>query len=93
MELKDRLKILMDENKVTAYEVSLNTGIEQSTIGRILSGKTKRMIKPTKKALCLYFDVNEKWLISGVDYKTKYFEAQIRIKELEAEIEKLKTLI
>ncbi len=93
MELKDRLKILMDENKVTAYEVSLKTGIEQSTIGRILSGKTKRVTQATKLALCTYFDISEKWFTSGVDYKTKYLEAQAQIKELKEEIEKLKTLI
>lgn len=59
----------MESKGVTAYEISKGTGIAESTIGRILSGKTKRPNASTLGIICKYLEEPVKDLeINKEDY-------------------------
>lgn len=64
MEFKDRLRYLLDREKITAYRVWKETQITKATIGNYLEGKTK----PNKSNIAIlasFFDVSENWLAYG----------------------------
>lgn len=54
----EKLRILMDKKGVTPYEISINTGVSESTLSRVLTKNTKMSIS-TKQSLAKYFQVNE----------------------------------
>ena len=63
--LSERVKKLMDEKGVTAYEVSRMTGISQSAMSRVLSNATQKMSIDNITLLAKYFNVNYDWLSTG----------------------------
>ena len=77
MELSERLSLLMSEKGITAYELSAKTEIQQSTISRILSGKTQKLSMKNRDVLASYFNVNSDWMSSelGGKYKSIVSEA------------------
>jgi len=64
--LKDRLKQLIDIKGVTAYQVSKETGVSESTISHVMTGKTRKMKIDTIRILSEYFNVSRFWLQSGI---------------------------
>lgn len=67
MELSKRIQDLIDNKGVTPYEVSVKTGISQSTLSRILNNNTQKMSIKNTSLLAKYFDVEESWLTTGVE--------------------------
>lgn len=59
MELKEILSKLIENKGITAYELSLKSGVPHSTISRILSGETKKLSTKSKTLLANYFNVEE----------------------------------
>ena len=70
-----RIKELMDRKGVSAYTVSSDTGISQSTLSRLLN-KDSKPNASNLKALSEYFNVEQSWLITGEDYKN--FKEEVR---------------
>lgn len=67
-----RIKYLIDNKGITAYEVSHATGISESTISRITHKSSKPNIKNCK-LLADYFGVSKEWILVGGDDKLKEF--------------------
>ncbi len=59
-----RLKSVLTEKRMTAYELCKLSGVAQSTIGRLLSGKNKPS-ETTCMRLALKLGVNYLWLETG----------------------------
>jgi transcriptional regulator with XRE-family HTH domain len=66
MKLNERINQLIENRGVSAYEVSKDTGISQSSLSRILGGHTKRISRQAAELLARYFHVNEEWLRLGI---------------------------
>jgi len=64
MGISKRIKELMEHKGVSAYNVSNDTGISQSTLSRVLNKDTKPNAS-NLKALAEYFNVDQSWLITG----------------------------
>lgn len=63
--ISERLAYLLDSKKITPYQLSVDTGISESTISRILSQKTKKLQIPTITLLANYLQVKKEWLLTG----------------------------
>lgn len=63
--ISERLAYLLESKKITPYQLSVGTGISESTISRILSKKTKKLQKPTITLLANYLQVKKEWLLTG----------------------------
>lgn len=60
----ERLKHLIENKGITAYELSSSTTISESTLSRILNYSTKPNLK-TSELLAKYFKVSKEWIITG----------------------------
>lgn len=69
--LSERLKELIKNKGVTPYEVSVSTGINQSTLSRILNNNTQKMSIKNTLLLAKYFEVDKDWLVTGVQEREK----------------------
>lgn len=65
-----RVKYLIENKGITAYEVSHATGISESTISRITHKSSKPNIKNCK-LLADYFGVSKEWILVGGEDKLK----------------------
>ncbi len=74
MNLGDRLRHLIEEKKVTAYEVALKTGISQATLSRVLNDNTAKMSIKTIDVLTQYFNIKKDWLASGIGEKAEILD-------------------
>lgn len=63
--ISERLAYLLESKKITPYQLSVGTGISESTISRILSKKTKKLQTPTVTLLANYLQVKKEWLLTG----------------------------
>ena len=63
--ISERLAYLLESKKITPYQLSVGTGISESTISRILSQKTKKLQTPTITLLANYLQVKREWLLTG----------------------------
>lgn len=63
--ISERLAYLLESKKITPYQLSVGTGISESTISRILSKKTKKLQTPTITLLANYLQVKKEWLLTG----------------------------
>lgn len=63
--ISERLAYLLESKKITPYQLSIGTGISESTISRILSQKTKKLQTPTITLLANYLQVKKEWLLTG----------------------------
>jgi transcriptional regulator with XRE-family HTH domain len=60
-----RIKKMIEDKGVTPYNVSIKTGISQSTLSRILNDNSKKPNIENTKILAKYFNVSEDWLLTG----------------------------
>ena len=61
----ERLRHLIDKAGITPYEVSMKTGISQSTLSRLLNKATSKPNIKNVEILANYFCVNKVWLLTG----------------------------
>lgn len=73
--LQERLTYLLEKHLISAYKVSLCTGVSEATLSRILSGKSVKPNSATIEALAKYFQVNEDWLLHGIGAETHTISA------------------
>lgn len=60
-----RVKKLIENKGVTAYEVAAKTGISESTLSRIISKDSKPNLR-NSEILAEYFEVSKQYLLTGV---------------------------
>lgn len=65
MNISERIKELADKEKVSMYTISKETGISQSTLSRLINGKTENISRRALKILADYFRVGFDWLLTG----------------------------
>ena len=61
----ERLRHLIDKAGATPYEVSMRTGISQSTLSRLLNKTTSKPNIKNAELLANHFHVNKVWLLTG----------------------------
>ncbi|GAB2769440.1 helix-turn-helix domain-containing protein [Salinimicrobium soli] len=69
-EIGSRIRELVKEFGITNYVLANETGISQSSISRITRGTQKPSSK-TVKLISNYFEINERWLLTGNGEKTR----------------------
>ncbi|AWG26033.1 LexA family transcriptional regulator [Flavobacterium kingsejongi] len=62
--IQERLQYLLDSKGLTPYQLSVKTGISNSTLSRTLKKGSKPNSK-TLELLCKYFEITEEWLLTG----------------------------
>lgn len=72
MTLSERVKKLIEDKGVTPYEVSVKTGVSQSTLSRVLNENTLKLSLKNTEMLAKYFNVSEEWISSGNDNNSTY---------------------
>lgn len=65
MTIGDRLRQVIDNQGISAYEISQATNISQATLSRILNNSTTKPSKSTIDLLSNYLKVNRIWLQTG----------------------------
>lgn len=68
MGISIRIKGLMEKKGVSAYTISSETGISQSTLSRLLN-KDSKPNAGNLKIISDYFQVDQSWLLTGIEYK------------------------
>ena len=64
-EIKDRFKLIMDREKLTAGAFAESIGASQATISHILSGRNKPSVELVLRVHQRYGDINLEWLLTG----------------------------
>ena len=64
-EIKDRFKLIMDREKLTAGAFAESIGASQATISHILSGRNKPSVELVLRVHQRYEDINLEWLLAG----------------------------
>lgn len=64
-EIKDRVKMIMDREKLTAGAFADSIGASQATISHILSGRNKPSVELILRVHQRYADINLEWLLTG----------------------------
>lgn len=84
MELKEKLQLLLNNKGVTPYEVSIKSGVPQSSISRVLSGETKKLSTKNKTILANYFDIKEDYFNN-----TNEIDAPFNTQKIKSEIKEV----
>ncbi|MDH3709307.1 MAG: helix-turn-helix domain-containing protein [Cyclobacteriaceae bacterium] len=63
--MEERIRLLMEEEKLTASKFADAIGVQRSSISHILSGRNKPSLELINKILDQYSDVNTDWLLLG----------------------------
>lgn len=70
----ERMSKLLEGSGITPYQFSQRTGISQSTISRIIN-KNSKPNESNLKVILDYFEINEKWFVTGEGEKKRSREA------------------
>lgn len=87
VKLKDKIKELLDNKGVTAYELGIKASVPHSTISRILSGETQKLGTKTKTAFAKYFQISEDYFNNSNKTEIKQLKNDIEIIENNYETE------
>ena len=63
--MKERLKLFLAENELSAKQFSDEIGVQASSISHILTGRNKPSVELLQKILRQYPDFNIYWLLTG----------------------------
>jgi len=65
MGMGERVQQLIESKGLTAYELSIRTGISQASISRIINNETKKLGHRNIELLAEYFNTSAEWLRTG----------------------------
>ena len=69
MEIRDRIKVIIKVNQLTATSFADEIGVQRSSISHILNGRNKPSLDFIQKVLKKFPRVNPLWLITGEENK------------------------
>jgi len=76
LDFNERLSGLMAEKEITAYKLSKDTGIAQSTLSEVINSKNKILSTPNITKIVNYFGVSTDYLLGKTPFRsaseTKY---------------------
>ena len=64
-DIKDRFKLIMNREKLTAGAFAESIGASQATISHILSGRNRPSVELVLRVHQRYTDINLEWLLTG----------------------------
>ena len=65
MDIKDRIKLIMENEQVSSQRFAETLGIQQSTLSHILTNRNQPSLDVIMKIHQIYTDVNIDWLLYG----------------------------
>ncbi|TSJ47680.1 helix-turn-helix domain-containing protein [Fluviicola chungangensis] len=65
MEIKDRLRMIMDSHKLNAGSFADKIGVQRSNVSHVLSGRNKPSFDFVEKLLRAFPRVSAEWLFTG----------------------------
>ena len=65
MEIKDRIKVIMEKENMLSGAFAESIGIQQSTLSHILNGRNNPSLDVIMKIHQRYTDINLEWLLYG----------------------------
>lgn len=65
MEIKDRLRMIMDSHKLNAGSFADRIGVQRSNVSHVLSGRNKPSFDFVEKLLIAFPRVSAEWLFTG----------------------------
>lgn len=69
MEIKDRLRMIMDSHKLNAGSFADKIGVQRSNVSHVLSGRNKPSFDFIEKLLLAFPRVSAEWLFTGKQEK------------------------
>lgn len=69
MEIKDRLRMIMDSHKLNAGSFADKIGVQRSNVSHVLSGRNKPSFDFVEKLLLAFPRVSAEWLFTGKQTK------------------------
>lgn len=69
MEIKDRLRMIMDSHKLNAGSFADKIGVQRSNVSHVLSGRNKPSFDFVEKLLLAFPRVSAEWLFTGKQLK------------------------
>lgn len=63
--MEERIRIIMEEEQLTASKFAEAIGVQRSSISHILSGRNKPSLELINKILDRFNDLNTDWLLLG----------------------------
>lgn len=69
MEIKDRLRMIMDSHKLNAGSFADRIGVQRSNVSHVLSGRNKPSFDFVEKLLVAFPRVSAEWLFTGKQSK------------------------
>jgi transcriptional regulator with XRE-family HTH domain len=74
MEIKDRLRMIMDSHKLNAGSFADRIGVQRSNVSHVLSGRNKPSFDFVEKLLIAFPRVSAEWLFTGKQSKKEVDE-------------------
>lgn len=68
MEVKDRIRMVIDSQKLTAGAFADRIGVQRSNVSHVLSGRNKPSFEFIEKVLISFPKVQAHWLLTGKHY-------------------------
>jgi len=68
MEVKDRIRMVIDSQKLTAGAFADSIGVQRSNVSHVLSGRNKPSFEFVEKVLLAFPKVQAHWLLTGKQY-------------------------
>ncbi len=78
MEVKDRLRMIMDSHKLNAGSFADRIGVQRSNVSHVLSGRNKPSFDFVEKLLLAFPRVSAEWLFTGKQGKKEVDDLEFK---------------
>jgi transcriptional regulator with XRE-family HTH domain len=82
MEVKDRLRMIMDSHKLNAGSFADKIGVQRSNVSHVLSGRNKPSFDFVEKLLLAFPRVSAEWLFTGKQGKKEVDDLELKSKSV-----------
>lgn len=82
MEVKDRLRMIMDSHKLNAGSFADKIGVQRSSVSHVLSGRNKPGFDFVEKLLLAFPRVSAEWLFTGKQGKKEVDDLESNVKSV-----------
>ncbi|WP_430402354.1 helix-turn-helix domain-containing protein [Fluviicola sp.] len=84
MEVKDRLRMIMDSHKLNAGSFADRIGVQRSNVSHVLSGRNKPSFDFVEKLLIAFPRVSAEWLFTGKQSKKEVDEMPVASSDIKS---------
>ncbi|MDH4473652.1 MAG: helix-turn-helix transcriptional regulator [Fluviicola sp.] len=77
MEIKDRIRMVIDSHRLTAGAFADKIGVQRSNVSHVLSGRNKPSFEFVEKMLLAFPKVQAHWLLTGRQQASDGVEVQV----------------